>query len=67
MIGLLATTVSFVESYKICASVIVRDESKVIERFLEHNQWVFHRLDLVDTGSSDNTVELVQKFAATHK
>ena len=48
--------------FGICLSVIVRDEEKVIERFLTNNRFSFDHIDIVDTGSSDRTIELAEAF-----
>lgn len=54
------------ESFEICLSVIVRDEERVILRFLENNRFAFDHIDLVDTGSTDRTIELAQAYFAAN-
>lgn len=48
--------------YRVCLSAIVKDEEKVITRFLRNNLHAFDRFDITDTGSSDNTVSLANDY-----
>lgn len=50
----------------ICASIIMKDEETVIERFLTKNQFSFDHVDLVDTGSTDRTIEIAERIFATN-
>ena len=45
----------------ICLNMIVKDEAKVIERVLRSVQAVIDYYVIVDTGSSDETYELIQQ------
>jgi len=49
-----------------CASLIVRNEERVIERFLENNRYAFDHFDFTDTGSSDKTVEKIRAYLIAH-
>jgi len=49
----------------VCLSAIVRNEEKVIARFLDNNRWAFDHFDITDTGSTDRTVEIIEEFAAS--
>lgn len=48
------------EKTKICLTMIVKNEAKIIERCL--NSVNADCISICDTGSSDNTVELIEKF-----
>ena len=48
--------------YRVCLSAIVKDEEKVIVRFLRNNMYAFDRIDITDTGSVDKTVNLAIEF-----
>ena len=50
------------QCYRVCLSAIVKDEAKVIIRFLKNNMYAFDRFDITDTGSSDDTVNLAIEF-----
>lgn len=52
--------------HELCLSIIVRDEAKVIRRFLQNNRFVADHVDLVDTGSSDDTIALAEAFFAAN-
>lgn len=47
----------------ICLNMIVKNESKIIERMLNSIYPFVDSLCICDTGSTDNTVELIHKFA----
>lgn len=50
----------------ICLSMIVKNESKIIERMLQSVLPVIDAYCIVDTGSTDDTVEIIHKFAAAN-
>jgi len=50
------------EPAKICLSVIVKNESKVIERMLNSVYPILDYYCVVDTGSTDGTQEIVKRF-----
>lgn len=47
---------------KICLTMIVKNESRIIERMLNSVKDVVDCISICDTGSSDNTVELIEAF-----
>ena len=47
---------------KICLTMIVKNEADVIERCLTSARGVFNTFCIHDTGSSDNTVEIIKKL-----
>lgn len=47
---------------KICLTMIVKNESKIIERCLNSTKDIIDCLSICDTGSTDNTVELIENF-----
>ena len=47
---------------KICLNMIVRNECKIIERLLISVDPLITTYCICDTGSTDNTIELIQKF-----
>jgi len=49
-------------SVKICLCMIVKNESKIIERCLTAAQKVIDYVSIVDTGSTDNTKELIKRW-----
>ncbi len=52
---------------KICLTMIVRNESAIIERCLDSAYPVIDCLSVCDTGSTDQTVEIIEKYMETHK
>jgi len=50
------------ESTKICLTTICKNESKVIRRMLESVYPILDAYCVVDTGSTDDTVEIVENF-----
>lgn len=48
----------------ICLNMIVKDEAPVIERLLRSVQPVIDYFVIVDTGSEDGTLDLIQRLAA---
>ena len=47
---------------KICLNMIVKNESKIIERLLKSVIEFIDEFIIVDTGSSDNTIEIITDF-----
>lgn len=51
-----------IEPKKICAVSIVKNESKIIERCLNSMLPIIDMVSIVDTGSTDNTVEIIENW-----
>lgn len=51
----------------LCLSMIVKDESLVIERCLSSLVALLDHWIIVDTGSSDTTIELIEAFFRAHR
>lgn len=51
---------------KIALSGIVKNESKIIERCLEASKNVVDYVAITDTGSTDNTPEIIEKWCEKH-
>ena len=47
---------------RICLTMIVKNEAAVIERCLTSARGIFNTFCIHDTGSSDNTVEIIKKL-----
>lgn len=47
---------------KICVNMIVKNESKIIERCLKSLDSICDYIVITDTGSTDNTIELIEEF-----
>jgi glycosyltransferase involved in cell wall biosynthesis len=47
---------------KLCLTMIVKNESRIIERCLNSVKDVVDCISICDTGSTDNTVELIERF-----
>lgn len=47
---------------KICLNMIVKNESKIIERLLDSVKPIIDMYCICDTGSTDNTVELIENY-----
>ena len=47
---------------KICLNMIVRNESKIIERCLNQVKDLVDCISICDTGSEDNTIEVIERF-----
>ena len=47
---------------KICLNMIVKNESRVIERLLRSVLPLIDTYCICDTGSTDNTVEIIKTF-----
>lgn len=53
-------------SIKICACIMAKNESAVIQRLLDSCKDIIYSLSLTDTGSSDNTIELAEEWCKTN-
>lgn len=51
-------------NYKICAYCICKNESKFVDRFMDSLEEIKDHVYVLDTGSTDNTVELFKKRGA---
>jgi glycosyltransferase involved in cell wall biosynthesis len=49
---------------KLCLNMIVKNESKIIERLLGSVLSIIDTYCICDTGSTDNTVDIIRKFMA---
>ena len=56
------STKSNIPTPRLCLNMIVKNESKIILRLLESVAPVIDTYCICDTGSTDNTVELVEEF-----
>lgn len=52
---------------KMCLNMIVRNESRIIERCLNSVKNVVDCISICDTGSTDNTVEIIEQFMKKNK
>jgi len=59
--------IEMVESKTLCLNMIVKNESKIILRLLESVASLIDAYCICDTGSTDNTVELIEHFFAERK
>lgn len=55
------------KSYTLCLNMIVKNESKIITRLLESVCPLIDCYCICDTGSTDNTIELIENFFAEKK
>jgi len=60
--NLISSKVAAPNSVKICLCMIVKNESKIIERCLNAAKLVLDYVSVVDTGSTDNTKEIIEKW-----
>lgn len=51
----------------ICLTMIVKNESKIIERCLNSAKDVVDCISICDTGSTDNTVQIIEEFLKKNK
>ena len=51
---------------KLCLNMIVKNESKIIERLLDSVLSIIDSVCICDTGSSDNTIEIIENFMKKH-
>lgn len=52
---------------KICLTMIVKNESKIITRLLDSLIPIIDMISIVDTGSTDNTKEIISKWGEEHQ
>ncbi len=52
---------------KICLNMIVKNESKIILRLLETVTPLIDSYCICDTGSTDNTIELIRNYCESNK
>lgn len=64
LIQFLLLGIAFAEAPIICLTMIVKNESAIIERCLESVKDIIDCVSICDTGSSDNTVEIIEEFLA---
>jgi glycosyltransferase involved in cell wall biosynthesis len=55
-----------VERGKLCLNMIVKNESKIIERLMSSVLSIIDTYCICDTGSTDNTVEIINAFMEKH-
>jgi glycosyltransferase involved in cell wall biosynthesis len=55
------------DATKICLTMIVKNESSIIERCLTKTQGFADCICICDTGSTDNTVEIVENYLEKNK
>jgi len=55
-------TISSSNSPKICLNMIVKNESKIITRLFDSVYKIIDSYCICDTGSSDNTIELIESY-----
>ena len=48
---------------KICLCMIVKNESKIIQRCIDRVLDIVDAVSICDTGSTDNTVDLIRDYA----
>ena len=56
-----------VKNKKICLTMIVKNESHVIERCLNSVKDIVDCISICDTGSTDHTVEMIEQFMKKHQ
>ena len=61
-IGIFLCQLGATEKKKVCLNMIIKDESKVIQRSLASVKPVIDYWVIVDTGSTDRTQEIVKEF-----
>ncbi len=54
------------EEPAICLTMIVKNESAIIERCLNSVKEIVDCISICDTGSTDNTVEMIEQFLQEH-
>ncbi len=51
---------------QICLTMIVKNESRIIERCLDSVKGIIDCVSICDTGSTDNTVEIIENYLQKH-
>jgi glycosyltransferase involved in cell wall biosynthesis/predicted GH43/DUF377 family glycosyl hydrolase len=59
---ILVTVDSFAGDNKICLTMIVKNESKIIERCLDSVKNIVDCISICDTGSTDDTVAIIENY-----
>ncbi|MBA2727712.1 MAG: glycosyltransferase [Parachlamydiaceae bacterium] len=54
------------EDPKICLTMIVRNEEKIIARCLDSVKDIVDCISICDTGSTDNTVQIIKQYMQAH-
>lgn len=62
----LNTSLTFFSKPKLVLNMIVKNESKIIERLLQSVLPIIDSYCICDTGSTDNTVEVIETFMKKH-
>src|SRR5581483_1150256 len=52
---------------KICLCMIVKNESKIIERCLNSTKSIIDYVSIMDTGSDDDTVEIIEEWCKKNR
>lgn len=53
--------------YTLCLTMIVKNESKIIKRLLDSVATIVDFVCITDTGSTDNTVEIIEQWGKDHQ
>lgn len=67
LLAMVLLTSATPQEKKICLTMIVKNESRIIERLLNSVKDVVDCVSICDTGSQDNTVELIENFLKKNK
>src|ERR1700722_1058976 len=54
------------EDPRICLTMIVRNEEKIIERCLDSVKDIVDCISICDTGSTDKTVQIIKQYMQMH-
>lgn len=55
------------EEIRLCLTMIVKNEEKIIERCLDSVKEIVDCVSICDTGSTDNTVKVIEEYLKTNK
>lgn len=55
------------ETNRLCLTMIVKNEERIIERCLMSVKDIVDCISICDTGSTDNTIEIIEKFMQENK